>query len=93
MKLTKEQLGNLVNAKASYDYAASNYIARNRAKEQIQNLLLNYLDSILDSIKEEQSLQEEILNLKEENAALQTALAEADKENDALRKKKKGVSE
>ena len=93
MKLTKEQIEEIINAKASYAYAASNNIARTRAKAQIQNLLLNYIDPILESLKESETLNAEIQNLKEENAALQTALAEADKENDALRKKKKGVSE
>jgi len=78
----KEIIEKMTNAKAEFIAAQNRGSGIAVAKERMKNIAFNYFDQLIDAAKENASLREEV-------AALDAALADADEELKELKKSKK----
>lgn len=87
MYATNELYEKISAAKIALSQAIARASGVGTARERMKNTLFNNVDDILDALREEDKLAQEICNLREHAESLEEALEEMDAQNDELRKR------
>ena len=87
MSVMNELYNKISAAQVEYQSAVARGSGISAAKERVKNTLFNNLDSILEALQSEASLERDVKALEEQCDMLTAALEEMDKENDEVRGK------